>query len=88
MSLVWKKFYLRRLCQKTHHISSWKIDTLQKSPVWKEIFIKMVMTNFTSHHEKLRSYKCHLCEKSFGQKWYVKIHISTVHEKLKSYKCH
>ena len=35
-------------------------------------------------HEKLKPYKCHLCEKKISQEHYVKIHIGTVHKKIET----
>ena len=34
-------------------------------------------------HENVKDYKCESCEKRFGSKGNLKIHIETVHKKLK-----
>ena len=38
-------------------------------------------------HEKTRAYACMLCERRFGQKYHLAIHVSAVHEGKKPYAC-
>jgi KRAB domain-containing zinc finger protein len=38
-------------------------------------------------HDKIRMYKCSLCEHSTGQKENLKRHMDAVHYNLKKYKC-
>ena len=37
--------------------------------------------------KKLPTYKCQVCNKSFGYKQYLQRHIKTVHKKLTPYQC-
>ena len=40
-----------------------------------------------SVHEKLKNYKCDLCDKKFSRSEHHKKHIASVHERQKNHKC-
>ena len=43
--------------------------------------------HFKTLHEKLKEYKCEVCEKEFGQLSSLQTHVKIVHKKLKKHKC-
>ena len=40
-----------------------------------------------SVHEKVKNYKCDICDKAFSRYGALKIHVNSVHEELKNHKC-
>lgn len=62
-----------------------------KGPQPCELCDGKLFVNLKSHiamvHQKIRSHKCTICQKSFGKKSGLDRHVHTVHERLKCFSC-
>lgn len=58
----------------------------QNCDICNKLFVSL-RSHVQQVHQKLRTYICHLCTKSFGKKSGLDRHILTVHEKMRNYYC-